>query len=75
MKAYVLANVRTGEEREVVKYLRRSPGVVRADFTFGPYDVVAEIEAPDLPGIGKIVSETIRTMPGVSETLTLLAVE
>jgi len=35
MRAYVLAHVRTGEEREVVKYLRRAQGVIRADFTFG----------------------------------------
>jgi DNA-binding Lrp family transcriptional regulator len=75
MKAYVLAHVRTGEEREVVKYVRRAPGVTHADFTFGPYDVIVEIEAPDLAGIGKIVSETIRATPGVTDTLTCLAVE
>ena len=75
MRAYVLAHVRTGEEREVVKYLRRAAGVIRSDFTFGPYDVITEIEAPDLSGIGKIVSETIRVTPGVTDTLTCLAVE
>jgi DNA-binding Lrp family transcriptional regulator len=75
MKAYVLSHVRTGEELEVVKHLRRMPGVVRADFTFGPYDVICEIEAPDLSGIGKIVSGTIRVTPGVTDTLTCLAVE
>jgi len=75
MRAYVLAHVRTGEEREVLKYLRRAPGVIRADFTFGPFDVIAEIEAPDLAGVGKIVSETIRVTPGVTDTLTCLAVE
>ena len=75
MRAYVLTHVRTGEEREVVQALKSAPGIIRADFTFGPYDVIAEVEAPSLSAIGKLVSETIRSQPGVNDTLTCLAIE
>jgi len=75
MRAYVLINARTGEEKEVTRMLRRTEGVVKADYTFGTYDVVAQIEAPDLAAIGKLVFETIRVTPGVLDTLTCLAVE
>jgi uncharacterized protein with GYD domain len=75
MRAYVLVHVRTGQEREVTRALKGQPGILRADFTFGPYDVIAEVEAPDLATLGKLVSVTIRAQPGVMDTLTCLAVE
>jgi uncharacterized protein with GYD domain len=75
MRAYVLVHVRTGEEREVTRALKGQTGIVRADFTFGPYDVITEVEAPDLAALGKLVSITIRAQPGVIDTLTCLAVE
>ncbi len=74
MRAYVLTRVRSGEEWELLRALRGTQGVLQADFTFGPYDVIAEIEATDLAGIGRFVSETIRCAPGVVETVTCLAV-
>jgi DNA-binding Lrp family transcriptional regulator len=74
MRAFVLIHVRTGEEREVVRSLEGVPGITKADFTFGPYDVIAEIQAPDLAAIGKLVSGTIRVAPGVIDTVTCLAV-
>jgi DNA-binding Lrp family transcriptional regulator len=75
MRAYVLIEVRTGEERSVTRSLVGQPGVLKADFTFGPYDVIAEIQAADLSALGKLVSGTVRATPGVVDTLTCLAVE
>jgi DNA-binding Lrp family transcriptional regulator len=75
MRAYVLAHVRTGEEYGVIRALRSMPGISGVDFTFGPYDVIVQIQAPDLAAIGQLVSETIRSQPGVIDTLTCLAVE
>ncbi len=75
MRAYVLIHAHTGEELSVVRQLRGTSGVVRADFTFGPYDLIAEVEAKDLGELGHLVSQTIRCAPGVKDTLTCLAVE
>lgn len=75
MRAYILTHVQTGHERDVVKTLKGAAGILRADYTFGPYDVVAEAEAPNLAALGKLVFETIRCAPGVEDTLTCLAVE
>jgi len=75
MRAYVLVHCRPGEDRHLVAALKGQPGVLRADVTFGPYDTIIEIEAPDLLGVGKIVYGTIRPQPGVIDTLTCLAVE
>lgn len=75
MKAFVLINVRTGEVRDVVRQLGRIEGVVEATMTFGPYDAVAVIEGPDVNGIGRILASGIQPVPGVTQTLTCLAVE
>ncbi|MGC8779376.1 MAG: Lrp/AsnC ligand binding domain-containing protein [Anaerolineae bacterium] len=75
MRGYVLVNARAGEERDIVNQIRQVPGIVRADVTFGPYDVIVEVQAADLATLGKLVYGTIRATPGVLDTLTCLAVE
>ncbi|HMK08330.1 MAG TPA: Lrp/AsnC ligand binding domain-containing protein [Anaerolineales bacterium] len=75
MRAFVLIQVRTGEIRQVVRQLARVDGVVEATMTFGPYDAVAVVEAPDVAGIGRVMAAGIQPIPGVTETLTCLAVE
>ncbi len=75
MKAYVLIKTRVGETVDVVRTLRRKPGVVSADVTFGPYDAVAVVSTASLDTIGDLVTSTIHSTPGVLETLTCLVVE
>lgn len=75
MKAYVLINVRTGEMQEALRQIKRVPQVKEANMTFGPYDVVAIVEAADVKQLGQILASTIQPIPGVEQTLTCLAVE
>jgi DNA-binding Lrp family transcriptional regulator len=75
MKAYVLINVRVGENGEVVKQLRRVEGVTEASMTFGPYDAVASVQANDTAHLGQIIYAQIQPIPGVIETLTCIAVD
>ncbi len=75
MKAYILIHVRPGSVPEVVRNLRRLKGVVEANMTFGPYDVVAVVEANDFNALGPLVAAEIQPIPGVMDTLTCLVVE
>lgn len=75
MRGYVLVNTRPGEERDVVGQIRGVTGIVRADVTFGTYDVIVEVQATDLTALGKLVYGVIRATPGVLDTQTCLAVE
>mgnify|MGYP002713108774 CR=1 FL=1 len=75
MKAYVLINIRNGEGMAVVRQLRRIDGVTSANFTFGPYDGVAIVEADDTKKVGAIVHDEIQPIPGVIDTLSCLAVD
>ena len=75
MKAYILIDIRTGDVREVVKNLRRVDGVLEANMTFGPYDAVAVLEAPDVETLGTMLATQVQPIPGVLETMTCLAVD
>jgi DNA-binding Lrp family transcriptional regulator len=75
MKGYVLIKIRAGEVKEVVRQLRKTDRIVEANMTFGPYDAVAVIEAPDISSIGNLIASAIQPIPGVEQTLTCLAVD
>lgn len=75
MKAFILIKIRAGDIKDVVKQLRKTDSVVEAHMTFGPYDAVAIVDAPDLGAIGSLVASTIQPIQGVEQTLTCLTVD
>lgn len=75
MKAYVLIKIRAGEVKEVIRQLVNVEGVKEAHMTFGPYDAVAVVEAPDVARLGAVTALSIQPIPGVEQTLTCLAVD
>jgi DNA-binding Lrp family transcriptional regulator len=75
MRAFVLINIRTGELRQVIHQLRRLEGVVEASMTFGPYDAIAIVEGESLDALGEMLSTGIQPIPGITHTMTCLAVE
>ncbi|MBI5823141.1 MAG: Lrp/AsnC ligand binding domain-containing protein [Chloroflexi bacterium] len=75
MKAYIMIKIHAGGVKEVVGHLRKIKGVLEAHMTFGPYDAVAVVEAPDIANLGAITALEIQPIPGVEQTLTCLAVD
>ena len=75
MKAFVLIKIHAGDVKDVVRQLRKTDSIVEAHMTFGPYDAVAIVDAPDLGAIGSLIASTIQPIPGVEQTLTCLTVD
>lgn len=75
VRAYVLITATAGTALDVVGRLRRTPGVLTADAVTGQYDCIAEIEAADIAGIGRLVVEGVQAASGVLTTITCLAVQ
>ena len=75
MRAYILAKIQTGEITDALDQFRAVPGVTRADMTFGPFDLIATVEAPSLDALGHMVARQIQPIVGVTETLTCLTVD
>ena len=73
-KAFVLIETAVGKTKDVATALRQLKGVKSVDLVTGPYDVIAIIEAETLSAVGETVTEKIHPIPGISRTVTCLAV-
>jgi DNA-binding Lrp family transcriptional regulator len=74
-RAYVLIETVGGKSKEVVDALRRVSGIAVADVVTGPYDVIAVAQGSDANSVGRLVLNEVRGIPGISKTMTCLAVE
>ena len=54
--------------------LRALPGVPSADIITGAYDIIALVEALDMVAMATVVTSQIQVIPGVSRTITCVAV-
>ena len=75
MKAYILINARMGAVMEVVHTLRKLELVHTAEMTFGDYDAIAVVNVPDLPTLARLISHEIQPIPGITRTITCMAVD
>ncbi len=79
VKAYVLIETSAGKAKTVKKSLARLKGgagatVATLDAITGPYDFVAVIEGVTLDAIGRLVTDGIGAIDGVTRTTTCMAV-
>ena len=73
-KAFVLIETQVGKSKEVVDAIRQLKGVKSVDTVTGPYDVIAVVEGENLNDIGDLVTARIHPVPGISRTVTCLAI-
>jgi len=74
-RAFVLINVESGSEDEVLKELKRTEGVEEAYFSYGVYDIITRIKADTMENLKDMVTRKIRTLNKVRSTLTLIMME
>jgi DNA-binding Lrp family transcriptional regulator len=78
MKAYVLIETSAGKTKSVKTGLGKlkgaSSGVANLDAVTGPFDFIAVVEGPNLDAIGRLVTDGIGAIDGVTRTTTCVAV-
>jgi DNA-binding Lrp family transcriptional regulator len=74
-RAFVLINVESGSEDEVLKELKKIEGVEEAYFSYGVYDLISKIKADTMEQLKDMVTRKIRTLSSVRSTLTLIIME
>jgi DNA-binding Lrp family transcriptional regulator len=74
-RAYVLINVESGSEDDVLKELKATEGVEEAYFSYGVYDLITKIKADTMDKLKEMVTRRIRTLSKVRSTLTLIMME
>lgn len=73
-RGYILIRTHVGRTAEVFRELGKMELVKTIDVITGPYDIIAVLEAPDAESIMHLVMQRTRTIQGVEQTLTCLAV-
>jgi len=73
--AYVFIECTAGAAREVAKEVSKIQGVVRANATTGPYDVIVLVEARDVNVLGDFIVTRIQGLSGVLRTQTNVIVD
>jgi len=74
-KAFVLINVESGTEEEVVGELKKIDGVEEAYFSYGVYDIIAKIKAESMEKLKDMVTKKVRAISEVRSTLTLIMMD
>ena len=74
-RAFVLINVESGSEDEVLKELKTIEGVEEAYFSYGVYDLITKVKADSMDKLKELVTRRIRTLSKVRSTLTLIMME
>ena len=74
-RAFVLINVESGSEDEVLRELKGVEGVEEAYFSYGVYDIITKIKADTMEQLKEMVTRQVRILPKVRSTLTLIMME
>lgn len=74
-RAFVLINVESGSEDDVLKEIKKLEGVQEAYFSYGVYDLVTKIKADTMEQLKEMVTRKIRALSKVRSTLTLIMME
>lgn len=75
VRAYVLISTSPGRAMDVVSQMTGQGGIIQSDAITGEYDVIAQVEAQDVAGVGALIVEKIQRIEGVFKTVTCLAVK
>jgi DNA-binding Lrp family transcriptional regulator len=73
--AFVLGKVEAGKDEAVLTEVKRSVGVQHATPTYGVYDLHVEVTFKSKDELDRFIFDKIRRIPGVKETVTLIAFE
>lgn len=73
--AIVLINTDPGGEQEVFDKLVTLDEVAEIDIVYGVYDLVVKIQTSDTDKLKSFVTNTIRKLPKVRSTLTMVIME
>ncbi|MGA2573289.1 MAG: Lrp/AsnC ligand binding domain-containing protein [Candidatus Methanomethylicaceae archaeon] len=73
--AFILLNVETGAEKEVLESLKKIPEVKASYVVYGVYDIVIMLESGTLDKLREMVTKKIRQMDNVRSTMTMIVME
>jgi DNA-binding Lrp family transcriptional regulator len=73
--AYVFVHCTAGSEEKLIEEIARIQDVKEVRGTYGIHDIFVKVKSKDTETMNKVITNTIRKMPGITSTATLIAIE
>ncbi len=73
--AYILLTTEIGAEKHVLNSLKKISGVQEAHSLWGVYDIIANVQAPDMEALKTIITTHIDKIGKVNSKLTMIIEE
>ena len=74
-KAFMLINVETGSEDDILSQLKQMEFVEEAYVSYGGYDLIMRVKADSMTELKEKVTNRIRSLDKVRSTITLIMME
>ncbi|MEC4669457.1 MAG: Lrp/AsnC ligand binding domain-containing protein, partial [Nitrospirota bacterium] len=74
-KAYILIKVKAGKTKDVIKHLKKIPGVEQVHPCFGQPDIFSFVSVDDEKALSDLVITKVHIIDGVEETDTHIVAE
>jgi len=75
MDAYILINVKTGNERDVYGKLKAIDGVESVDELYGSWDLIVKVSVGSPEDLDEIITDKIRVMDEIENTSTMIVAQ
>ncbi len=72
--AYLLLNVETGTEEDVMRSLNPIPEVKEARMVYGAHDIIIRVETETMEEMKNVVNGRIRRLYRIRSTMTMIVV-
>ncbi len=73
-EAIIMINVEVGKENEIFERLFNLEEIKEIYMVYGVHDIIAVVETKDLDDLRRLITEKIRRMEGIKDTLTSIVV-
>ncbi len=73
-QAFILLNVLLGKENELLESLKKLEEVHEWYIVMGSFDIIVKVEVPDAKDLRPLVTNKIRTLGGVRQTMTVIII-
>ena len=70
VEAYILVQTEVGKAADVATQIGKISGVTQAEDVTGPYDVIVRAQADHVDDLGRLVTASVQSVPGITRTLT-----
>ncbi|MFB6156362.1 MAG: Lrp/AsnC family transcriptional regulator [Haloferacaceae archaeon] len=75
VRAFVMVKTEAGEAERLVAAIRGTEDVLEAHVVAGSYDIIAEVEADEVYEILGAAADGVRSLDGVADTRTYIAMD